>query len=51
MTERKLTKAEQEIADKSELVDLAIRLGIPSYEAWVLSTDELTLLTDTEEED
>lgn len=35
-----------ESVDKSELVLAAIRLGLPSYEAWALSEQDLTTFID-----
>jgi hypothetical protein len=47
-----MTKKEDEAqAAKSELVAEAIRLGVPSYEAWLMSDEQLAALIPTDDEE
>jgi len=47
-----MTKAEEKKqAEKSELVAEAIRLGVPSYEAWAMEDDDLLALIPSDDEE
>lgn len=51
MTASAEKKAAAEQAAKSELVAEAIRLGVPSYEAWLLDDEQLRALIPNPDEE